>query len=472
MRTVLPRATAGCLITSAARALGSMTPSSTRIRSSIGASDPPLQRQMSSGSSRGPLQGSRQRRAFPPRATFLSCCPPISSRQSLPSSRRAPVRLPSSLRPISQHPVRVRDTHHPRSPRVADLFAASRVSRAWRDAAMTSYAQRVVIVPTTAGALFQAAAQAEPGATLRLVPGMHHLSSELTVDRPLRILSDRETERVLGTWAAPSACAARRQRRGDDVVAAGASDSDEAVIVLMASGVVRTLCSTLISDVTLCRMGDPPVRYPNAVACAETGCLRMERCRVTCGGHATSVPEALQIFADAPAPGDVWSAPPGRPGGGDGDGSVSAGADAHGTPQPQAGVWVGAAASVELHGCMIVSCPGPGVKVYRGRLLAQGNTIAFSSSANVVVNGGHVVLEGNEIRGARGDGVASYNACQIRMHHNTVHSNRGYGVKLNLVAAQSSRMDPVLNPQTAHELQELNSVWHNAEGQVYGRPPH
>merc|ERR1719231_642578 len=99
---------------------------------------------------------------------------------------------------------------------------------------------------------------------------------------------------------------------------------------------------------------------------------------------------------------------------------------------PQSGVWVGAAASVELRGCTIACCMGPGIKIYRGRLLAQRNTIAFSSrGANVVANGGHVVLEGNEIRGANGDGVSSWNNSIMRIEHNSIHANTGAGIAVN-----------------------------------------
>jgi len=95
-------------------------------------------------------------------------------------------------------------------------------------------------------------------------------------------------------------------------------------------------------------------------------------------------------------------------------------------------VWVGAAACVELHGCTIAACMGPGVKIYRGRLLARGNTIAFSSrGANVVANGGHVVLEGNDIRGANGDGVSSWNNSVMRIERNSIHANSGAGIAVN-----------------------------------------
>lgn len=102
------------------------------------------------------------------------------------------------------------------------------------------------------------------------------------------------------------------------------------------------------------------------------------------------------------------------------------------TQCPQSGVWVGAAASVELIQCTISSCMGPGVKIYRGRLLARGNTIAFSSrGANVVANGGHIVLDENDIYGANGDGVSSWNNSVMRIERNSIHANSGAGIAVN-----------------------------------------
>ena len=49
-------------------------------------------------------------------------------------------------------------------------------------------------------------------------------------------------------------------------------------------------------------MGDE-VGYPNTVAFAEVGRLTMDSCRVTCGGDATSVEEALRAFDGALTPG-------------------------------------------------------------------------------------------------------------------------------------------------------------------------
>ena len=82
---------------------------------------------------------------------------------------------------------------------------------------------------------------------------------------------------------------------------------------------------------------------------------------------------------------------------------------------------------------------------------APGNTIGFSTrGANVVANGGHVVLERNEIVGSKGDGVASWNDCYLRVRHNSIHSNVGFGVLMNTDAGFSTV--------------EHNALWENGEG--------
>ena len=429
-----------------------------------------------------------------------------------------------------------------------------RVCKAWRREACAHYLRRVAIVPPTPDALLRAVSLARAGDTLRLLPGEHRLTSELTLDTPLRVLSDAEAERALASLVAASTAAsplANPTVRGKAPVTAVAptpsplsfsgaataaavrdagapsssSGGGDVVLVGTLHVLLRTRCTSLVAGITLCRMGDE-VGYPNAVTYAEGGLLRMERCRITCGGPATSVPQALLAFAGAPEPGAVrrpcavsddgpstdeqpaasegggrlrqslrqssetdlgeWSSsgslattdavplpPPtltGRSqgaiggfwgGGGGGGGSgfgggfgggfgalvVEGAAEGSGESAdvmpargpsdersscPQSGVWVGAAASVVLQGCTISACMGPGVKIYRGRLLAQCNTIAFSSrGANVVANGGYVELENNDIRGANGDGVSSWNNSVMRIERNSIHSNSGAGIAVN-----------------------------------------
>ena len=439
----------------------------------------------------------------------------------------APARPRAQRLPIS--PVMTQGT--PRAPAsTADLFNALMVSRSWRDAARTHYLhRRVTTVPPTPDALLRAAARARSGDTLRLMPGIHLLSSELAIDRPLRMISDAEAAKTFARYgaadaigtaacafqqAAPSAPAAPADVACEDAdedatkpANARPSPGSEVVLVATLHVLLRTRCTALVCGLTLCRMGDE-IGYPNAVTYAEAGSLRMERCRVTCGGQATSVPQALLAFADAPEPGawlverpdgsaasgSTMSRSAGRPPGTTGESSAaavsapaaaaattagtgSASADAGGgsgeaatgvpgsagsasatalrllalgvAPPPpvsvpaanedraqcqcpQSGVWVGAAASVELRGCTIACCMGPGIKIYRGRLLAQENTIAYSSrGANVVANGGHVTLEGNEISGATGDGISSWNNSIMRVVKNLIHSNTGAGIAVN-----------------------------------------
>ena len=345
------------------------------------------------------------------------------------------------------------------------LFCVMRVCKAWREAARAHYLlQRVVRVHSKPDELLRAYRLARAGDTLCLQAGVHHLSSELTLDRPVRLLSEAEAEVVLSPWRpgeqhsslSPSATppppehlasaagdddqtdgreavselgesgveadegGARRGRTYADALTSG----EESCGVVLASSqyvLMRTRCAAQVAGLTLCRMGDA-VGYPNAVAYAEAGHLRMHRCRVTCGGGATSVTLALQAFAGAPEPGQSWSH----------ERSPHAPVHEHVGQSPQSGVWVGAAACVELRGCTIANCMGPGVKIYRGRLLAQRNTIACSSrGANVVANGGHIVLEDNEIHGATGDGISSWNNSVMSIARNSIHGNSGAGIAVN-----------------------------------------
>jgi len=99
---------------------------------------------------------------------------------------------------------------------------------------------------------------------------------------------------------------------------------------------------------------------------------------------------------------------------------------------PQSGVWVGAAARVRLSKSLVLCCQGPGIKIYRGELEAEENTVAFASrGANVVVNGGKVTLRGNEIKGALGDGVSSWNNSHLSLDANRIHANSGAGIAIN-----------------------------------------
>jgi len=88
----------------------------------------------------------------------------------------------------------------------------------------------------------------------------------------------------------------------------------------------------------------------------------------------------------------------------------------------------------------LISCTmGPGVKIYRGELQAEENTIAFACrGANVVANGGRVLLRRNEIRGAMGDGITAWNDAQVVVEGNRIHSNSGSGIGINSVGGQVS----------------------------------
>ena len=320
-----------------------------------------------------------------------------------------------------------------------DLFAAMAVSKAWRDAARATYLHRHVL--DVREDLLSAAKHSKAGGTLRLHSGVHLLAAELTIDRPLRLLSLGAANRALGPWA-PRNPSSKKPPYEEDVV-----------LVATLHVLLRTRASALVEGVTLCRLG-VEVGYPNAVVYAEAGRLSMERCRVTCGGAATSVPQALEAFsrliatngedgdeADAPAAAAASPSNAATNMTTADEASLNAmlqsgpslpGDDDERMQNPQSGVWIGAAAAAELRHCTIVACMGPGIKIYHGRLHAEDNTVAFSSrGANVVANGGHVTLERNVIHGANGDGVSVWNDSVMHLEGNSIHSNTGAGVAVN-----------------------------------------
>lgn len=277
-------------------------------------------------------------------------------------------------------------------PSSPDLFNAMAVNRYWREAASATYAHRTVSVPPVQDALLHAVANATPGDTLLLQPGMHLLTTELLIEKPLR----------LGATNAGGA----------------------AVLVTSCPSLLRTRAPVVLNGLTFCRMGEAE-GHPNAVIVAESASLSVEHCRITCGGAAPTVQQALQAFDGAPPPGGNWHpAPPPLAALPSDEGATRQG--------PQSGVWVGSCASVTLRHNTIACCSGPGIKIYRGRLLAEHNTIAFSRcGANVVANSGRVVLTQNAIHGARGDGVSSWNNSHIALESNLIHSNRGTGITIN-----------------------------------------
>jgi len=275
-----------------------------------------------------------------------------------------------------------------------DLFAAMECCRSWRDAAQLNYSLRRQTVPASHDALLHAVESAWPGDTLVVAAGFHTLSSEVAVDKPLRFIP---------------------------------GPNGAAVLTSTHHVLLRTRCSACVEGLTLLRLGDE-VGYPNAVVYAEAGALTMRSCRITCGGAAPSAAHAMQVFDGAPAAGQPWLGAE-RP-------SVvvanEQAAPADTAQDPQSGLWVGAAARVELSDSMILCCQGPGIKIYRGELKAEDNTIAFASrGANVVANGGRVKLLRNEIKGALGDGVTSWNNAHVTLDTNRIHANSGAGIAIN-----------------------------------------
>ena len=163
----------------------------------------------------------------------------------------------------------------------------------------------------------------------------------------------------------------------------------------------------------------------------------MEHCRITCGIAAGSsvvtdpiVDEMLYAFEGAPVPAEPWlQLPPLQLRTFD-----EVNVQRYG---PRIGVMVCPCANVTLRYNTIACCAGPGIKVTRGRLLAERNTIAFSRcGANVVSNNGRVVLKNNRIHEAQGDGVTLWNRSSAEFQCNIIHSNFGKGIAVHASAGQ------------------------------------
>lgn len=277
-----------------------------------------------------------------------------------------------------------------------DLFLAMRTSRAWRDAAQVNCRQRQIPVSAQPDELLKCVRNALPGDTLLVESGVHSLSRELTIDKPLRLI--------------------------------GPHDPLPATLCSRAHVLVRTRSACSMVGLTLCRLGDE-VGYPNTVVYAELANLSVEACRLTCGG-ASSVAQALSVFDGEPGAGEPLNVTALDP-------MDCTDADDRGPDRPQSGVWVGAASRVRLHRCIICRTMGPGIKIYRGQLEASYNTIASASrGANVVANGGKAQLRCNEVRGAVGDGISAWNNAQLSLEHNRIHANYGSGVAVNSAGGQ------------------------------------
>lgn len=310
-----------------------------------------------------------------------------------------------------------------------DLFATMRVCRAFCRAAAANYARRELRVPALPDALLAAAKAASPGDTLRVAAGVHSLSRELSIGVPLRILG-------------PS----------DD--ADGQGGYGRAVIVSHASAVlIRTRSAAKLSGLTLCRLGEAS-GYPNAAILAEAAHLSLDSLRVTCGG--ASVEGALRNFEAARLPTDSTL---------DAESMPSPPLSPPSVPRdrPQSGLWVGAAASVELRKSMISCTHGPAIKVNRGRVDAEGCDISFSRlGANIVANGGSVRLVNSHIRGACGEGCSAWNGAKVSLRRNHICDNDGSGLAINSAGTRGADIEIVGNAITGNRR---SGVMFNASAQ-------
>merc|ERR1719453_533114 len=312
------------------------------------------------------------------------------------------------------------------------------VCKLWCDVARDVCNARRTVVPAEHDALLRAVELAQPGDTLLLGRGKHELSTELSIEKPLQLLPH----------TAPCAAAP-----GPSSMASGSSDAEPGappIVVSTHHVLVRIRGNAKLQGLTMLRMGCG-TGYPNAVVSVESGRVCIDACRISCGGLSSGVDDALGAFGTY-CPG-TWGIRP-RPAMAldprsdgphavvltDGQGAESAvgtaerragAAEVEAPQDPQSGVWVGAAAHVLLKRCVISCCMGPGIKIYRGKLDAALNTVAYSRcGGNVVANGGHVKLDRNNIHGAQGDGVVSWSNTKMEVHNNCIYDNTGSGVAI------------------------------------------
>lgn len=385
------------------------------------------------------------------------------------------------------------------------LLTAMRVCTTWRACAVAIYRAHCPLIPAQPDALLHAIASAQPGSTLLLQRGVHEMSREVCVDKPLRLVSAADESSREG--AGHKAAAMGEQQGGGGGEQAGRPL--QPVVTGRHHMLLRLRAPVAIEGLTLLAMGRS-VGYPNAVVSVEAGAAVIEGCRIACGG--ADVAENLGSFAlpsgtpnpsasastsnqaheghgaiptfrslrsptpsafspyrslgscvsasSSPYPsllshpskgvgtaaavgsprdhspplsvGDPWPPHLGPEGELPGFAVLRPGvADAPLPQDPKTGVWVGAAGEATLRRCVISCCMGPGIKIYKGCLRAEGNIVAFSRcGGNVVANGGRITLLGNSICGASGDGVVSWSNAQLHVEGNRIYSNSGVGVSI------------------------------------------
>ena len=291
------------------------------------------------------------------------------------------------------------------------IFVCSRVCIHW--CSVARFAIRRVVVPATCDALLRAVHDALPGDTLFLDPGVHELSSVLTINKPLRILSNVA-------------------RHGKSALSANPRhyDYNDRPILVSTRNVLICICANaVLADIVMVRMRHT-LGYPNAVVAIQNGRAHVKGCSITCGGG-FALASALEAFSFLSSP--RWDVE--RP-------EVF---HTNMPTEPQSGVWVGIGAHAIVESCAISCCMGPGIKVYRGKLNASFNTIAFSRcGGNVVANGGVITLYKNSIHGSGSNGVVTWSNANISIIENDIWSNTGYGIEIKrgavLVAITDNRI--------------------------------
>mmetsp|Transcript_9889 Transcript_9889/g.26864 ORF Transcript_9889/g.26864 Transcript_9889/m.26864 type:complete len:557 (+) Transcript_9889:80-1750(+) len=282
-----------------------------------------------------------------------------------------------------------------------DLFALCAVSRALRTATTAHLVhRRTVVAAGDTRALTRAVADARPGTTVALAPGLHHLATTLVVDVPMRIES-KDSKRP-GTLVSL------------DFVAIRARAS---VAVCFNIGIERRLATGT---------------FPNSAVHVEGGCLHLNSCVVTGALSPHSATRGRNGLA-CNAPNSMPARPPLRRAGA----STNLHRDAMLNALPQTGISVSPRSEVNLKATRLSHHRGPALKVCRGLAHVSECTISKSGCGpNVVANGGFVTLLDSEVHASRGDGVTLWNDATAHIERNHIHSNHGAGISINSSGGQ------------------------------------
>lgn len=239
--------------------------------------------------------------------------------------------------------------------------------------------------------------EANPGDTIKLRPGTYTLSDELSIDIPIKLIGIKDEEPVI-------------------------ISSENHVMI-------RTRSQVMMNNIIFCKLGDE-VGYPTAVILAETSHLNIEKCCITCGDKILD-PKKAVLYAFKGQNSALRIQKKYK--------------DKHkeryiykrsnlirSQEKPQIGLCIFTSASVTMNECEISSMNGPAIKVYRGRLKSSNSTFSYSKrGANIIINGGKVILYKNIIKNSYCNGISTWNNTFIELKKNIIYGNIENGIEIH-----------------------------------------